>query len=140
MDELSSVTGTSPPTARHEHYHGDIVRVLFVVAAILMFLAEFSGTELPFSSAFSISIIVLLAITAGITNPVQMWIQWINAGISICGLLLFGSFALSHFREGNDFFGNGVFVALLSITFLIALYFAMRTLRALMLYGMPPKI
>ena len=140
MDELSSVTGTPPPTVRQEHYHGDIVRVLFVVAAVLMFLAEFSGAELPFSSAFSIAIVVLLVVTAGITNPVQLLIQWINMGISAFGLLLFGGIALAHFRGGNEFFGNGIFVALLSITFLLALYFATRTLRALMLYGMPPKI
>ena len=105
-----------------------------------MFLAEFSGAELPFSSAFSIAIVVLLVVTAGITNPVQLLIQWINMGISALGLLLFGGIALAHFRGGNEFFGNGIFVALLSITFLLALYFATRTLRALMLYGMPPKI
>src|SRR3989344_2974263 len=140
MDELSSVTERFLSTARQEHYHGDIVRVLFVVAATLMFFAEFSGANLPFSSAVSIFIIVLLVVTAGLTNPVQMWVQWMNTGISAFGLLLFGGVALAHFRGGNDFFGNGIFVALLSITFLLALYFATRTLRALILYGMPPNI
>ena len=81
----------------------------------------------------SIFMVVLLVVTAGITNPVQWWIQWANVIISAFGLLLFGGIAVSYFREGSSFFGNGIFVALLSITFLLALYFATRTLRPIII-------
>lgn len=129
MDEMP-VDAAVPPPSHQIHYHGDIVRVLFVVAAVLMFLAEFTGAPLPFTTATSISIVVVLVVVAGITNPIQRWIQWLNVFISAAGLLVFGALALNQFRSGASFFSDEFFIGLLAITFLICLYFATRTLRA----------
>lgn len=114
------------------HYHGDFVRGLFVTAAILVFLTQFAGTKLPFSVAGLMLIIVVLAVAAGITNPVQLWIHWVNLVISIIGLLIFGGLAFARLSSSADFILQNGLVSLLAIVFFVAIYFATRTLRGLM--------
>ncbi len=115
------------------HYHGDTVRILFVTAAGLMFLAELFDGRLPFSSGAMVLMIILLVVAAGITNPVQIWIHWVNLAFSLVGLMLFGGVALTRFRTDQPF-NESILVACLAAVFLVALYLATRTVRGLMLH------
>ena len=103
-----------------------------MVAAVLLFLINITGAALPFNTAGSIVIIVILVIAAGITNPAQMWIHWFNITVSALGVMIFGGYALSKLHSGFAIFTSNGLVALLAIVFLAALYFSTRTIRGLM--------
>lgn len=124
--------------ARHTHYHGDQVRGLFVAIAILAFLTQFIGTKLPLTTAALMVIIIVLVIAAGITNPAQHWIHWVNLAISIIGVLLFGSFALSRLHEGMGLVSQNGLIAIIAVLFVIALYFTTRTIRGLTVHHVVP--
>ena len=117
---------------RPSHYHGDVVRALFIGAAILIFLTQFIGTALPFSTGGIMFLIVCLVISAGITNPAQQWIHWVNILISITGFILFGSIALNRLSTDIDLISRNTLVALLTLIFITTLYLGTRTLRGLM--------
>lgn len=116
------------------HYHGDTVRVLFVVASGLMFLAELIDGRLPFTSGAMILMIILLVVAAGITNPIQVWIHWVNLSFSLVGLMLFGGAALNRFRSDAPF-TESLLMGTLAAIFLVSLYLATRTVRGLMLHS-----
>lgn len=114
------------------HYHGDEARVLFVVGAIILIVAQSTGADLPLSTISSVASAVLLVIAAGITNPAQYGIHWANAVISVIGALLFGTFAVDHYRAGVSIFDSSfVYVEVLALLSLLALYFTTRTIRGL---------
>lgn len=115
------------------HYHGDAVRILFVLAAALMFLAEMLNANLPFSTAATVFIIIVLVISAGITNPAQMWIHWVNMFFSLIGLMLFGGTALTRFRTDAPL-NESLIVGILAVVFLGALYLSTRTIRGLLVH------
>ncbi|MBP6869041.1 MAG: hypothetical protein KBC16_02955 [Candidatus Pacebacteria bacterium] len=112
-----------------KHYHGDVVRVLFVAIAMLIFLTEFVGARLPFTSSGIITMVLVLVISAGITNPAQKWIHILNMGISIFGTMIFGNVALSKLNVPSADISQVGTVTLISVLFLCALYFATRTVR-----------
>lgn len=117
---------------RHEipHYHGDNVRVLFVMSAVVLIVAQSTGAELPLSTTGAVMSAVLLVVAAGITNPAQGWIHWLNAFIAIVGTLIFGMAAVGHYRSGFSFFDSSfVYTEALALLSLIALYFTTRTVR-----------
>ncbi|MBU2103582.1 hypothetical protein KKD81_02005 [Patescibacteria group bacterium] len=114
------------------HYHGDVVRALFVAAAVLIFLTQFIGTSLPFSTGGIMFLIVCLVISAGITNPAQQWIHWVNVFISIIGFILFGGIALTRINSSIELLSQNTLVALLTLVFISTLYLGTRTLRGLM--------
>lgn len=117
---------------RPTHYHGDFVRGLFVTCAVLVFLTQFIGSKLPFTSVTVMLIVLILVIAAGITNPAQHWIHWANLIIAIGGVLIFGGLAIARLSTVAQLFSGEGVVALLAILFLASLYFATRTLRGLM--------
>ncbi|MBU6388301.1 hypothetical protein KGQ72_00245 [Patescibacteria group bacterium] len=119
-----------PPHHDIPHYHGDEVRVLFVVSAIVLIVAQSTGAELPLSTTGAVVSAVLLVVTAGITNPAQGWIHWLNAFIAVYGTLLFGMSAVNHYRAGISFFDASFsYIETLALLSLIALYFTTRTIR-----------
>lgn len=114
------------------HYHGDAVRVLFVVSAVVLIVAQSTGAELPLSTLGTVGSAVLLVIAAGITNPMQYGIHWANALIAIVGTLLFGTTAVENYRAGMSFFEPSfVYVEALALLSLVALYFTTRTIRGI---------
>lgn len=123
--------GESVPQHRTiPHYHGDNVRVLFVVSAIVLTIAQSTGAELPLSTTGAVISAVVLVVTAGITNPTQGWIHWLNALIAITGTLLFGTTAVEHYRAGISIFNSSfTYIEALALLSLIALYFTTRTIR-----------
>ncbi len=118
--------------ARHRipHYHGDETRVLFFVSAVVLIVAQSTGAELPLSTAGAVISAVLLVVVAGITNPAQGWIHWLNAFIAVYGTILFGMTAVDHYRSGISFFDPSfAYVEALALLALVALYFTTRTIR-----------
>jgi hypothetical protein len=115
------------------HYHGDGVRVLFVVSAVILIVAQSTGAELPLSTFGTVIAAVVLVIAAGITNPAQFRIHWANAFLAMFGVLIFGTTAVNHYRTpGASLFDSSfVYVEALALLSLIALYFTTRTVRGL---------
>ena len=125
-------TGESvPPRHTTPHYHGDSVRVLFFVGALVLIVAQSTGADLPLSTIGSVVSAVILVIAAGITNPAQKGIHWVNAIISIIGALLFGTSAVEHYRAGASIFDPSfTYIEALALLSLVALYFTTRTIRS----------
>ena len=116
------------------HYYGDVVRRLFLVAAIIMLVTlPFFNDRLPISSNLSLLIIVVLAIFAGATNPVKIMLAVIDVMVSIIGAAAFEYYAVQFyitFSPGDFLFwiNQG-----LAVIFIFALYFSTKTLRGMLL-------
>lgn len=127
--------GSSVPP-RHEipHYHGDGVRIIFVVIAVVLIVAQSTKAELPFSTLGAVVSAMILVIAAGITTPAVSWIHWVNALLSILGTLIFGTSSVEHYRAGVSFFDPSfTYLETLSLLSLIALYLTTRTIRGKLL-------
>ena len=85
-----------PPRLTVLHYHGDEVRVLFLVSAVLLIIAQSTGANLPLSTFGAVTSAVILVIAGGITNPAQSGIHWLNAFLSLVGTHLFRTTANDH--------------------------------------------
>ncbi|MBU6323239.1 MAG: hypothetical protein KGI41_01175 [Patescibacteria group bacterium] len=115
------------------HYYGDIVRVLFVFAAILVFITESVAGDNLLSAFSTIIVLLALVLAAGVTNPRQRGIHWINLLLAVAGLLIFGGSALDRYRAGLGFSLKDILVTVIALIFLVSLYFATRTIRGLVL-------
>jgi hypothetical protein len=119
-----------PPRRRIPHYHGEEVRVLFVVGAIVLIVAQSTGADLPLSTFGAVIASVLLIIAAGITNPAVKWIHPFNGLLAVVGTLLFGTTAVNHYRAGLSIFDSSfASIEALALLSLLALYFTVRTIR-----------
>lgn len=119
------------------HYHGDFVRFLFIVAAMLMLVMQFTGNSPFASSAALIMFVAILAIAAGITSPVQRLIHWVNLLLSLIGLVVFGSLATQRLHSIGDFFTHDGITGIIALLFLTALYLSTRTVRGNMTRSNP---
>lgn len=119
-----------PPRRRILHYHGDEVRVLFMVSAAMLIIAQSTGAELPLSTFGVVTSAVVLVIAAGITNPAQSSIHWFNELLSLSGTILFGTAAIEHYRAGLSIFdASFMYIEAMALLSLVALYFTTRTIR-----------
>ncbi len=112
------------------HYYGDIVRKLFLAGAVIMLLAyPFFRTNIPLRPAFTIIAVALLSVMAGLTSPKERWTSAVDALIALGAVITFEYYAV---KFAAPQFG-GLFVAnqLLALTFLVALYFAVKTFRGM---------
>lgn len=121
------------PVRAIPHYHGDAVRIVFVLSAALMFLGEMIGGSLPFSTGATVFLIILLVVSAGITNPAQIWIHWVNLVLSMLGIVVFGGTTLTRFRADAPL-NESLIVSILAVMFLAALYLSTRTVRGLLVH------
>ncbi len=102
----------------------------FFISAIVLIVAQSTGAELPLSTFPTVVLAVVLVVVAGVTNPTQSGIHWLNALIAIAGTLLFGTSAIDHYRAGRSVFDSSfAYIEALALLSLIALYFAVRTIR-----------
>lgn len=116
------------------HYYGDTVRVLFVLGAVTLFVAESTGADLPLSITGAVTAAVILVIAAGITNPEQHWIHYVNELIAILGTLIFASRAIEYWRQGMSALDvSYLFTEVLALFSIIALYFTTKTVRGVLL-------
>ncbi len=110
--------------------------MLFVVAAVLIILSQFMGSPFLAPGAALVAAVILV-VAAGLTNPLQAWIQWINTLLSIGGVLFFSGIALMRYQESAAATSESLILFLLVLDFVIALYFAVRTLRGVLMRGAP---
>ena len=126
-----------PPASEIPHYHGDEARILFVINALVIIVAQSTGAQLPLSTTGAVVSATVLVIAAGITNPTISWIHWLNAVIAITGTLLFGTSAIDYYRAGVNLLAPSfIYLELLALLSLIALYFTTRTIRGRILRSM----
>lgn len=120
----------APPTA-FSHYYGDRVRQLFLVGGVIMLIGiPFFNDYLPVPAIISLSAALLVVIVAGLTNPLQRWVMFIDVPVSLIAALSFEYHAIS--RIGDIpwlLFGIDQILALL---FFFALYFSTKTLRGIL--------
>lgn len=116
------------------HYYGDMVRALFMIAAIVMLITlPFVKELLPVPLPISILAILFLGIFAAVTNPIQMWTITANVIVSIVAFLVFEYFSIDAFNkfsiESLLFWVNQT----LSVIFLFAIYYSTKTVRGMFL-------
>lgn len=122
--------GNVPQRHKIPHYHGDQVRVIFVIGALVIVFAQSTGADLPLSTFGAVVSATMLVIAAGITNPALHWIHWLNALLAITGTLLFGSTVVGNYRAGANFFDPSfIFLETLALLSLVTLYLTTRTIR-----------
>lgn len=122
-----------PPRREIPHYHGDQLRTIFVVSAVVLIVAQSTGAELPLSTLGAVISAAVLVIAAGVTNPVQSGIHWFNEVVALAGTLLFGSTAVDHYRAGISFFDPSfIYIEALALLSLAALYLTTRTIRGIL--------
>lgn len=116
------------------HYHGDETRALFLISALILVVFASLGVDLPLSVSGAVTLAVLLVVAAGITNPMQRWIHYVNAILAIGGSLLFGITAVEHYRSGGSVIDTAfASIEALALLSLFSLYFTVRTIRGIML-------
>lgn len=116
------------------HYHGDAVRRLFLIGALIM------AITLPFLSDlvlgdihFSLFVIIVLGLVAGFIGPKQKWAITVNLLISLLAVAAFEYYAVITYQT---FSVNSFFFwvnQILAINFLIALYYNAKTFRGIIL-------
>jgi|SRR3989338_4598200 len=115
------------------HYHGDIVRNLFLIGGVVILISlPFFRNLLPIGAWFLTTFVVLLGLGAAILNPFQRWIVVSNTVIAAIGVILFEYTAVVWYEY--DSFILSALRQLLAIIFLFALYFSGKTLRAMLLH------
>jgi uncharacterized membrane protein YhhN len=110
------------------HYHGDRIRVLFLVSGIVMLVGlPVFQQKIPFPVSLSVIAVVLLAFLAGLTNPKQVWFSFLDTAASLIGFLVFEYYAITNSSNllDNFFLIN----QLLALFFFVAFYFSVKTLR-----------
>jgi len=123
-----------PPHHGIPHYHGDVVRALFVLSAIVLIVAESTGGDLPVSTTTAVVMAAALVIVAGITSPRLAWSHFLNGFFALVNTLLFGTAAVAHFRAGVHISEPSfVYLEALALLSLVALYFTTRTIRGILL-------
>lgn len=116
------------------HYHGDTVRALFVLGAITLIVAQSTSVDLPLSTGNAVIAAAILVVAAGITNPAQTWIHWVNAVLAALGSIIFGTAVIEHYQSGLSGFNSSFFfLEALALLSLVALYFSTSTIRGLAL-------
>ena len=124
-----------PPAHDIPHYHGDSVRALLVVAALLIIVSLFMNGASPLGSVAAVAATIALVVAAGITNPAQLWMHWVDAVLAGLGAFFFGSSALGSYRAEGGIVDPTAFVFTLAIALisLVTLYLTTRTIRGMML-------
>lgn len=113
------------------HYHGDMVRKLFVAAgAVMIITLPFLSHRLPLPPFFSALFIVILGSAAGFVSPKSKWIIPANFVISAFGVLVFEYFAVSAYQKYS--LADSLFLTdqILALIFLFALYYSAKTFRS----------
>lgn len=114
-----------------KHYYGDVVRFLFLLAAVIMLITlPFLNPNLPVPLIMSILIILTIGLVAGVTNPLQKNTSVITTGISSIALVVFEYYAVTTYLASS--FTSLLFIVnqTLAVIFLFALYYSTKTLRA----------
>jgi hypothetical protein len=130
MDTLGPNQHSLVQSRRIEHYYGDYVRQLFVVAALLSIVViPVLGNLLPFGTLVQVASAILLVILAGVTNPHSKTVMWYNTVTAGLSVLLLELAAIYQYKPVEMW----LFMAreAVAIMLLFALYFSVKTIRAM---------
>ncbi len=112
------------------HYYGDYVRILFLSTAALAFFAiPVWGNMLEFGVIFEILAGLLLVLLAGLTSPQSKGVMMLNILVAALGAFMLELTAVSY-QAKSSFILLSVREAG-AILLIIALYFSVKTLRAM---------
>jgi hypothetical protein len=129
MDDLPQPI--SAPKKTVPHYHGDYVRALIFTAGLLMLIGlPYFQNEINLPIYFSIIAVIILVFLAGLTNPKQVWIAYVDFVVSLLGFSIFEYEAVVGFGSNQPLFLINQTIALV---FFFALYFSTKTLRGFFL-------
>lgn len=134
MSEYNMQSATTAEALKPAHYYGDTVRLLFLSAAFIMLIGlPTIKSYLSLPTIFSVAAILALGLVAGLTNPRQVWEAGLNAALSLAGFLVFESYAVMAYEKYSP--TDKFFVAnlALSLIFMLAIYFSVKTFRGLLL-------
>lgn len=113
-----------------EHYYGDIVRRLFL-AGVFIWIAVLPFAETLNTKAIIIAVVGMLVfvVAAGLTSPVKYFTAILNIIISLVAVVAFEWWAVNLYAPVSA--GGFLFwiYQLLTINFLFALYYSVKTLR-----------
>src|SRR3989344_2815957 len=114
------------------HYHGDIVRELFLITAVISFIAiPLWGDLLPLGTTVEVLSGILLVLLAGLTNPHGRWVLVCDAVVAGVGILLLETVAITFYF--SDSFALFFFREVGAILLLFAFYYSVKTVRAMSL-------
>lgn len=120
------------------HYYGDYVRQIFIVTgAMMLILAPFLVNRAPALLPFEVGGAIALVILAALTNPKKMWVLMADTLAAGVGIIVFESLAIAAYASGSWL----AFIALevVTLAFLFALYFSLKTVRNMMLHTVGMK-
>lgn len=116
-----------------EHYYGSAVRELLLGAAILMLVTSpLYADQLTSEFPFEVLGAIVAVCCAALTNPYKRWVMGANAVVSGVGFVIFQSWAIMDFDASDPI--AFVLREAISIVWLFALYFSMKTFRAMTLH------
>lgn len=111
------------------HYYGDLARILFICGGLIMLTTlPILGNIVPVPYFVSIILILVLSVLAGVTNPVQKWINLVNVFVSVVAFVVFEYYSVDAYTHTKGFFFFFV-NQVLAIIFFVALYYCTKTLR-----------
>ena len=114
------------------HYYGDVVRILFLIAGVIILLSlPFYNGLIPINTSVSTVCVILLAFGAAIVNPQHMWIVLVNTVIAAVALAIFEYYAVVGYGVEETILV--IVRQLLAVLFLFALYYSGKTLRAMLM-------
>lgn len=117
-----------------QHYYGDTVRVLFLLAALIMLVSLPIFVKMTGMPAYvSVLAILGLGLAAGVTNPEQVWDAQVNASIAVLGTVVFEGYAVTLYQKYQGPSGFFYTNLVLGCIFFVAVYLSIKTLRGLML-------
>lgn len=115
------------------HYYGDTVRELLLAGAILMLLSSPLYANV-LTAEFPLEVLgaIIAVCFAALTSPQKKWVMIGNAIITGVALVIFQSWAVLDLDLSNPI--AFVLREALAIVALFALYFSVKTVRAMMLH------
>ena len=112
------------------HYYGNVVRILFIVVAVVSaFTIPVWGDLLPIGTFTQVVGIVILVLLAGLTNPHGTTVLWADTVISGLGVILLENAAIAYYSI--DMVVIFIVRELLVLLLLLSLYYSLKTVRAI---------
>lgn len=120
-----------PPSKRHPHYYGELVRKHLFFAAFVIMIAALIDNELRnFYLFVGLFGVVGLTVLAGLTSPQKRSIMFTDVLVSAFMFLIFEYFAINAFVQFQSFSDPVFFFRqLIAVVYLITLYYSTKTLR-----------
>lgn len=118
-----------------QHYYGDIVRRLFLIASIIILLSLPLFYSILSDSILTFIIAVLVfGFLAGLTDPLKQKVALFDTCISALALVVFAYNAVHAYTATSSILSPLFLVnEMLAILFFFALYYSVKTLRGMFL-------